>query len=90
MSDKLSSSELCRAQKELTSKEKVTALLRAATHINYDKLCVSGINVEKLLRETFDYRAEERWKATRASEDLTVSAFENLPSISRSLIKWRF
>ena len=51
ISDKISSSELGRLQKELTSKEKATALLRAAAYINYDKLCVSGESMEKLLRE---------------------------------------
>ena len=50
-------------QKELTSKEKVTALLHAATHINYDKLCVSGINMEKLLRETHEEVDVKLWQA---------------------------
>ena len=42
ISDKVSSNELGRLQKELTSKEKVTVLLRAATYIDYDKFCISG------------------------------------------------
>ena len=45
ISDRISSSELGRLQKELTNKEKVTVLLRAATYINYDKFCVSGENM---------------------------------------------
>ena len=51
ISDKVSSNELGRLQKELTSKEKVTVLLRAATYIDYDKFCISGGSMEKLLRE---------------------------------------
>ena len=51
ISDKVSSNELGRLQKELTSKEKVTVLLRAAAYIDYDKFCISGGSMEKLLRE---------------------------------------
>ena len=51
ISDKVSSNELGRLQKELTSKEKVTVLLRAATYIDYDKFCISGGSMEKLLRD---------------------------------------
>ena len=51
ISDKISSSEFGRPQKELTNKEKVTVLLRAATYSNDDKFCISGENMEKLLRE---------------------------------------
>ena len=50
-SDKASNCKLDRAQGELGGKEKATALLRAARHINYDKLFISGDNVERLLLE---------------------------------------
>ena len=50
-SDKVSNCKLGRAQKELGGKEKTTVLLRAARYINYDKLLISGDNMEKLLLE---------------------------------------
>ena len=52
-SDKASNCKFDRAQRELGGKEKATALLRAARHINYyyDKLFISGDSVERLLLE---------------------------------------
>ena len=86
ISDRISSSELGRLQKELTNKEKVTVLLRAATYINYDKFCVSGENMKKLLREIqekMDIKLTARrvqqvlkeWKSMR-EEGVAVFDFE--------------